>query len=90
MRTQTPKKVKNAQGQEVWGKGSCAYCAYRPRADKKVAATDQWMYGYGEGAHNPFRCPCFRRWLAQGGDVDGGDIHEKNVRSLMRCVKPKS
>ena len=50
---------------------ACRYCYYRPIATATTPAADQWWYGIGNGAHNPLRCQAIKRFLAEGGLLNG-------------------
>ena len=69
----------------VWPIDACAYCCYRPRApdDKPLGHPQNWFYGTGDGSHNPYRCPCFKRFLAEGGD----SAHSEFASHLRACLR---
>jgi hypothetical protein len=51
----------------------CAYCAFRPRAPANTSHEDQWWYGTNSGAHSPYRCQPFIRFLCEGGGSETPD-----------------
>jgi len=61
----------------------CAYCLFRPRAPAGTAESDKWMYGTGQGAHSPYRCQCFIRFLAEGGGPDTPDKHRPYLQGIL-------
>ena len=81
-----------------WPHDACSYCRWRPlppagSPEASPSHADNWWYGSGDGAHNPYQCQPQKRWCAEGGgerepdgrsfmDVDG------SVRKYFRgCVK---
>lgn len=70
----------------VWAPGSCAYCAFRPRAPAHIPVghPDNWWYGHGEGDHNPTRCFSAKRYLAEGGDLDNEPQFAQHLRACLR------
>ena len=61
----------------------CAYCLFRPRAPAGTAEADKWMYGTGQGAHSPYRCQCFIRFLAEGGGPDTPDKLQPYLQGIL-------
>ena len=61
----------------------CAYCLFRPRDPAGTAESDKWMYGTGQGAHSPYRCQCFIRFLAEGGGPDTPDKHQPYLQGIL-------
>ena len=70
---------------KVWAADACSYCYYRPRAPPNTAADDEWWYGTGDGAHNPYRCQPFKRYLAEGGDPATDSAYAGHLRTCLRC-----
>jgi len=67
----TPRKGRPHSDNGTWtNEIGCAYCLHRPRAPPGTAEEDKWFYGTGQGAHSPYRCQCFVRFLAEGGGTD--------------------
>jgi len=60
-----------------------AYCLFRPRAPAGTAESDKWMCGTGQGAHSPYRCQCFIRFLAEGGGPDTPDKHRPYLQGIL-------
>ena len=68
-----------------WLPDSCAYCKFRQvRPSHLPAGDDDWWYGTGDGAHNPYACDAFKRYLAEGGDVAD---HPNYVSHLRKCIR---
>ena len=68
----------------VWSPDACTYCAFREVAPAGTPPDQDWWYGNGDGAHNPYRCQCFKRYLAEGGDVSADP---QWVHHLRRCLR---
>jgi hypothetical protein len=83
-RTGRPSSVQQTDGSYSWPKDSCAYCAFRPQAPPGTAPTDDWWYGTGDGAHNPYRCQPAKRYLTEGGDAG---VDAEFAPHLRRCLR---
>jgi len=69
---------------EVWSINSCAYCFYRGKGTPAEQQSNMfWFYGTGDGAHNPYRCQCMLRYLAEGGHRNADPAF---VTPLRKCV----
>ena len=70
-----------------WAVDACAYCAHRPAAtdpaEKNPAHPNAWFFGTGDGKHNPYRCQCFKRFLAEGGDRSHSEREKKFLRDVL-------
>ena len=66
-----------------WAKDACAYCFYRTPAPAEIPPGHErhWFYGTGNGAHNPYRCQCAKRYLAEGGEIPQYSAH---LRACLR------
>ena len=78
-------RPQNQYGQP-WPDDACAYCRFRPKAPGPNAANgeDAWRYGTGDGAHNPYRCRAFKRYLAEGGDATNSEDEKAFLRLSLR------
>ena len=68
----------------VWAPDACAYCFYRAPMPDGAASADAWWYGNGKGNHSPYRCQCFKRYLAEGGDKA---MHPEHAAALQSCLR---
>ena len=58
------------EGDRQWPISACKWCYHRPLPPPGTPQEELWMWGTGNGAHNPRRCrPCLR-WAAEGGNAD--------------------
>jgi hypothetical protein len=78
-------KVYSDQGE--WADDACAYCHNRTHhstAGVPLENENNWWYGTGDGKHNPYRCPCLKRYLAEGG---GSDNDAATQAALHNCLR---
>ena len=83
-------RVVTKQDNGFWPAGACTYCGLRPRAPDQEHADPthrhNWSFGHGDGTHNPWRCPCKRKWHCQGGGDEVRDPQTK--QQLIECLQP--
>ena len=75
-----------SDGTYSWGPLACAYCAFREPAPAGTATGDQWWFGTGDGAHNPYRCQPAKRYLAEGGDAAVDPAYAPHLRRCLRVA----
>ena len=75
-----------SDGTYSWGPNACAYCAFREPAPAGTATADQWWFGTGDGAHNPYRCQPAKRYLAEGGDAAVDPAYAPHLRRCLRVA----
>ena len=85
-RTGRPTSTKNDRDQNEWAEDSCSYCHYRDLAPADVAPGSplHWWYGTGNGKHSPYRCQCFKRYLAEGGDAAADPAAAPYLQNCLR------
>ena len=77
----------SSDSQRVWPDDACSYCHYRPKATGAEAAVGHaraWFFGTGDGKHNPYRCKCFKRFLAEGGEPTNTAREKQFLRSALQ------
>jgi hypothetical protein len=68
----------------VWSnENGCAYCAFRPVAPHGTQDSDLWYYGNNNGAHSPYRCQCYIRFLAEGGGAENTDDLKPFLQNML-------
>jgi hypothetical protein len=72
---------------EEWGPAACAFCANRPKDVSNIAGNKFWWYGNGNGAHNPYRCACLKRYLCEGGDTTNDAAYAAKLRACVYIPK---
>ena len=88
VRTGRPKRPVERGG--PWSPGSCTYCEHRPLAPANTKQSALWWYGTGNGAHNPYGCKAFLRFLAEGGDRRGQPEFVSHLQSCVRIPPPRA
>lgn len=62
----------------------CAYCAFRPSPPDTDTGRpdhpDNWRNGIGDGAHSPYYCQPFMRFLCEG---EAEEAHRAYLRRLI-------
>ena len=77
----------SSDSQRVWPDDACSYCHYRPKAtgaESAVGHPRAWFFGTGDGKHNPYRCKCFKRFLAEGGEPTNTAREKQFLRSALQ------
>ena len=73
-------------GQRAWPAAGCKWCFHRPLPPPNTPQEELWMWGTGDGAHNPRRCrPCMR-WAAEGGNADTDTL---KAQACLRIQLPQ-
>lgn len=68
----------------VWSnENGCAYCTFRPVAPHGTQDSDLWYYGNNNGAHSPYRCQCYIRYLAEGGGAENTDDLKPFLQNML-------
>jgi hypothetical protein len=65
----------------------CKYCFHRPRQPASGPGSspeEAWFFGTGQGAHDPTRCDCLKRFLAEGGSGDNIPLDKQRLQGILR------
>lgn len=85
LRTEPERPISDKQ--RVWPDDACSYCHFRPKASGAEAVPthpNAWFYGTGDGKHNPYRCKCFKRYLAEGGEPSNTSREKQFLRAALQ------
>jgi hypothetical protein len=72
----------------VWAPDACRYCWGRALriGSAPADASDEYYYGTGDGAHNPYRCMPLKRALCEGGEPQSE--YAQHLQSCLRFPPP--
>ena len=79
------KAVRNKDGS--WPIDSCKYCRFRPvGTPEQMKGSRFYMYGTGDGAHDPLKCQCCKRFCCEGGEPFNVDKNTKREDEAAYCA----